>query len=112
MKNSKKTVGALTVKSDADTEHKETMIWPLLTDPKVPGAPAFKPTPTKNSFSSLADGTDDDDESEVMKALAQLTFHVMRASDKSQSPKRSKSKSKFTRKKRSNRCLNNSGTDN
>ena len=96
MKKSKNTVGALTVKSDADTEHKETMIWPLLTDPRVPEAPAFKPTPTKNSFSSLADGTDDDDESEVMKALAQLTSHVMRASGKSQSQKRSKSKYKFT----------------
>ena len=54
---------------DDDHEYPETMIWPVL--------PMPSPAPTHNKYDSLMQSDDeDDDESEVMKALAALTPKV------------------------------------
>ena len=83
-----KSVAAIGVKREVPPlvgEHNETLIWPLLTAK----GPKFKPTVTKNSFASLSDGTDDEDEAEVVKAFSQLTSNVRRASDRSKPQHRS-----------------------
>ena len=78
-----KPVAAIGVQSGV-REHDETMIWPLLSAK----GPIFRPTPIKNSFSSLSYDNENDDEAEVVKALSQLTSSVRRASDKPQTHKR------------------------
>ena len=64
------------IEVDAHDEHSETCrLWPVL--------PMPAPLPMSNGFEALADGNDhDDDETEVMKALAAITPKVTRISDR------------------------------
>ena len=65
---------------DEDAEHAETnMLFPLM---KIP-----PPFANPNKFSALSDGDSDDDENDVMKALASLTSNVQLASSRSLSQK-------------------------
>ena len=48
----------------------ETYVWLMINAPAPPRAPRSPPTMTHNRYDDLGD-SDDDDESEVMQALAQ-----------------------------------------
>ena len=66
----------------------ETYLWPMISAPAPPGMPRSPPTATRNRYDDLTDF--DDEESEVVEALAQLTSHVQVKTDKSQSRRKSK----------------------
>ena len=69
-------------------EHSETVtLWPTLRSPA--------PTVTKNKFRALGDfSSDDEDESEVLKALAALTPNVSKSSARSMSQRAKKGQPK------------------
>ena len=52
----------------------ETYVWPMISAPTPSRAPRSPPTMTHNRYDDLGDS--DEDESEVMQALAQLTSNV------------------------------------
>ena len=66
----------------------ETYLWPMISAPAPPRLPRSPPTATRNRYDDLTDS--DDEESEVVKALAQLTSHVQLKSDQSQGRRKSK----------------------
>ena len=66
----------------------ETYLWPMIMAPASPRMPRSAPTATRNRYNDLTDS--DDEESEVAKALAQMTSHVQLKSDNSQSRRKSK----------------------
>ena len=74
-----KTVSAVKVErtSDDDNEHDETYVWPLLTASKSVKPPVPPTTEVQNRYKSLMNDDDiDDDESELVKALSQLTSKI------------------------------------
>ena len=69
--------------SDHDEfEHDETFVWPML------GSPPPPKTSISNKFSALSDSDTDEDESEIVKALAQLSSNVTVGPKKPQSQSR------------------------
>jgi len=66
----------------------ETYGWPMISAPTPPRAPRTPPTATCNRYDDLTDS--DDEESEVVKALAQLTSNVQLQNAKSQSQRKRK----------------------
>ena len=76
-------VNAVSSRPAEDGELNETYLWPLLTAPRL-SAPQSPPTATGNRYEGLTDD-DDSEESEVVKALAQLTSHVKLGSEKAMS---------------------------
>ena len=87
MEKSGKTVSAITVKSEPD-DHEETYLWPRIR------APPPLPTSVSNKFSALCDfDPDDDNESDVLQALAQLTSKVQVGPKLTQSQNRKAKKS-------------------
>jgi hypothetical protein len=80
-------LAAISIENDAvdnGAEHIETLpLWPMM---------AVTPTPTSNKFSVLEDDDGDNEENEVLKALAALTPNVQRASDKARPQRAKKSK--------------------
>ena len=79
-----KPVSAVSVKARHDELEETVPIWPIMQIPK--------PTATSNIFSDLQSDEEDADESEVMKALSQLTGNVQMLSHKSLSQKQKKAK--------------------
>ena len=69
----------------------ETFMWPLSTAPAIPKSPKPPPTQILNRYNSLDDGSDDEDESEVFKALAQISSNVQLKSERSK-PQKSKNR--------------------
>ena len=69
MKKSGKKIAASTVKNEPDN-HEETILRVLIRSPPP------LPTPVSNKFSALEGSDDDDDETDVMQALAQLTSNM------------------------------------
>ena len=66
----------------------ETYLRPMISAPAPPRLPRSPPTATRNRCDDLTDS--DDEDSEVVKALAQLTSHVQLNGDKSQGRRKSK----------------------
>ena len=64
----------------------ETYMWPLISAPMPPKAMRPAPTSTHNRYDDLDDG--DEEESEVVKTLAQLTANVQKGSDQSKSQRK------------------------
>ena len=63
--------GAVEVES---FELAETYVWPMISAPTPPRAPRKPPTAIHNRYDDLTDS--DDEESEVVETLAQLTSNV------------------------------------
>ena len=66
-------------------------MWPLLTAPAIPRPPKSPPTQILNRYNALDDDTEDEDESEVFKALAQISSNVQLKSERNQPQKAKKS---------------------
>ena len=87
----KTAVGAVTaVPNDAKkSDHDETYIWPLITTQNRAKDHAPRATPTQNSFQALKDeGETDDEESDIVKALSQLTSNITFGRAKKQKKKK------------------------
>ena len=66
----------------------ETYPRPMISAPAPPTMPRSPPIATRNRYDDLPDS--DDEESEVVKALARLTSHVQLKGDRSQGRRKSK----------------------
>ena len=87
-KSGKQIVSPISVTTDEPEDHEETtLLWPLIRSPPP------RPTVTSNKFADLCDSEDsDDDESEMLKALAQLTSKISTGPKQTQSQKKKKGK--------------------
>ena len=81
MEKSGKTITAAVNIMNEPDDHEETLLWPLIR------CPPPLPTSVSNKFSALSD-SDDDDETDVMKALAQLTSSIQVGPKQTQSQRR------------------------
>ena len=91
MEKSGKTIAAVAVNVEPN-DHEETLLWPLIR------CPPPLPTSVSNKFSALSDSDgDDDDETDVMKALAQLTSSIQVGPKQTQSQRRKAKKMDMTR---------------
>ena len=83
MKKTKTKVNAVSAHTELQA-HDETFMWPLISAP-IPGkVPTPQPTAVRNQYDSLSEDSDND-ETEVMLALSQITSNIRLASDKNQS---------------------------
>ena len=83
-KSLKARVACVNVDSPSGELEETVRIWPII--------PMPQPIPTSNAFAGLDDSEDDDDESEVVKALSQLTSNVNLLSHKQSQKSRRKAK--------------------
>jgi len=83
MKKTKTKVNAVSAHTELSA-HDETFMWPLISAPTPGKVPRPPPTAFRNQYDSLSEDSDND-ETEVMLALGQITSKIQLASDKNQS---------------------------